>query len=132
MSPEQPSSSEFSQSAANNMAAFERDYQADDTSLSKLVPIEVIRARQAIAAAVATAPSGSLEVNKVQPTVERATALKVKAITDATLSMLIVRKNHEADTIDIFADDEAIAGEILNQPAEVSPSDTQDNFGLSA
>lgn len=103
MSPEQLSSSEFSQSAANNMAAFDRDYQPDDTSLSKLVPIEVIRARQAIAAAVATAPSGSLEVSNVQPTVEK--IAPQKAIADATLHILMMRKNHEASTIDLFADD---------------------------
>lgn len=130
MSPEQLSSSEFSQSAADNMAAFDRAYQADETSLSKLVPIEVIRARQAIAAAVATAPSGSLEVKKIRPTVEK--LAPHKAIANATLHTLMMRKNHQANTIDLFADDEAIAAEILRQPTEVLPSDTQDNFGLSA
>lgn len=130
MSPEQLSSSEISQSAADNMAAFDRAYQADETSLSKLVPIEVIRARQAIAAAVATAPSGSLEVKKIRPTVEK--LAPHKAIANATLHTLMMRKNHQANTIDLFADDEAIAAEILRQPTEVLPSDTQDNFGLSA
>lgn len=130
MSPEQLSSSEISQSAADNMAAFDRAYQADETSLSKLVPIEVIRARQAIAAAVATAPSGSLEVKKIRPTVEK--LAPHKAIANATLHTLMMRKNHQANTIDLFADDEAIAAEILRQLTEVLPSDTQDNFGLSA
>lgn len=123
MSTEQFSSSEFSQPAASSMPDFEVTPRANEASHNTIVPIEVFRARQAIAAAVATAPSNSLEVNKIQPTVEKIAPQDV--IARVTLQIVAMRKNHDTDTIDLFAADEAIAAEIL-------PNDTQDNFGLTA
>lgn len=130
MSNEQFSSSEFSQPAISGMPDFEVTPRSNETAHNTIVPIEVFRARQAIAAAVATAPSGSLEVNKVQPTIEKMTPQK--AIAKVTFNIITLRKDLDAETIGLYDDDEVIANEILGQPAEILPTDTQDNFDVAA
>jgi hypothetical protein len=130
MSPEQERpTSEFIQPAAYDATGFEGDTQID-LHASNLVPIEVLRARQAIAAAVATAPSGSLEVNKLQVAAEK--IAPQKAIAYVTLNIVAMRKNHDSDKIDLFADDEVIAADVFGTPDAIKSTDTQDSFDLAA
>lgn len=123
MSPEQFSTPETPRSAAYNATGFERDDQID-LHTSKLVPIEVIRARQAIAAAVATAPSGSLELHKI-------TIAPHEAIASVSLRLSLMRPNLDVD--DLFAmHARVLKTELFRNPADIRPTDTRDDFGLAA
>ena len=129
MSPEQFSTPELSQSAAYDATGFEGGDRID-LHTSNLVPIEVLRARQAIAAAVATAPSNSIEVNKLQATAEK--IAPQKAIAYVTLHIVAMRKNHDSDKIDLFADDEVLSADVFGAPDVIKPTDIQDSFDLAA
>jgi len=98
-----------------------------DLHTSQLEPIEVIRARQAIAAAVAT---NSVELNVTPAAVEK--IAPQKAIANITLHILAMRRDHGANTIDLFAEDRVVATELFRQSAEASPTDTPANFDLAA
>lgn len=101
-----------------------------DLHKSNLESIDVIRARQAIAAAVATTASGSIEMNTIQVTTEKLTPQK--AIAKVTWQILAMRQDFDAQSIDLFAEDEAIAAELLRQPLESKSPDTKDAFHLAA
>jgi hypothetical protein len=138
MSPEH-SFLESSQSAAQEATFFGGGDQINPPA-SNLEPIEVIRARQAIAAAIAPVmPSGSLEVHKVEIT-------RHEKIADVSWRLSLMRSGSNLDVDDIFAMhprvlkteavnsavDHAIEAEFFHAPAEIRPTDTQDNFGLTA
>ena len=128
MSSEQFSTPETPRSAAYDATGFERDDQID-LHTSNLAPIEVIRARQAIAAAV--------ELHKI-------TIAPHEAIANVSLRLSLMRPNLDVD--DLFAVharvlktevvnsavDHAVEAEFLHGPADIRPTDTQDDFGLAA
>jgi len=118
-SEQQHPTSEFIQPVAYGATGFEGDDIQIDLHASTLVPIEVIRARQAIAAAVATAPSGSLEVNKIPLTPEMIATQKAKVIASVTWPLPLMRAHPDVD--DLFA-----------MRFRISSIDTQDDFGIAA
>lgn len=96
--------------------------------------VEVFNARRAaaaaIAAAVATAPAGSLELNKIQITNEKIPQQKV--IARVTYNIVGMRAALDAETIGLYDDDAVMRAEFFSQPADILPTDTQDNFGLAS
>lgn len=124
MSPEQFSTPEIHSSAPVEATTFE-DAARLDFHASDLTPIEVIRARQAVAAAVIAAPSGSLEVHKIE-------LAPHQVIAKTTLRLTTIRQYVDSDIDDIFAIAEKNTVQPLRQPSAPTVQDSRSAFDLAA
>lgn len=122
MSLEQSKAPNVEQLTQHLSNGFENDTQIDFHK-SDLPSMEELRARAAIAAAVQTAPSGTLEVEKIRLTPQQ----EIYKLGHAILSL------RRGDEYKFDLEEElTLDPDMYKTPAYLRDDDTQDNFGLTA
>ncbi len=107
MSTEQSATPQSEQPSWYGETSFMPDEQVDFRK-SDLVSVEILRARQAIAAAVRTAPSGTLEV--VSSTIEKNRMTAPEEVHQIGLSLGRIRAAYIENNFDLSKDDKSSFG----------------------
>jgi hypothetical protein len=100
-----------------------------DFHKSNLVPVAVFQARQAIAAAISTAPSGSLELKTVE--IDKKPETPSQEMQRIARMLQKMRQAYDANTFNLEEDDE-LSVEVFNVPKPDVSAITKNDVELAA
>jgi hypothetical protein len=100
-----------------------------DFRKSNLIPVAVFQARQAIAAAISTAPSGSLELKTVE--IEQKPETPSQEMQRIARMLQKMRQAYDANTFNLEDDDE-LSVEVFNVPKPDVSAITKNDVELAA